>query len=67
MIGAGSDYVAFVMRHNIPSSDVRLRTFHIAGYPVYHSVYDDFNCLYSNIKQTESAIFFLCVLVWVYF
>ncbi|EEF48163.1 dipeptidase, putative [Ricinus communis] len=36
--GAGSDYAAFVQHIGVPSADVSFG----GGYPVYHSMYDDF-------------------------
>ncbi|CAI0426201.1 unnamed protein product, partial [Linum tenue] len=37
--GGGSDYSAFVQHIGVPSVDMSYR---VGGYPVYHSMYDDF-------------------------
>ncbi|KAG8491519.1 hypothetical protein CXB51_014891 [Gossypium anomalum] len=36
--GAGSDYAAFLQHIGVPAADMRFG----AGYPVYHSMYDDY-------------------------
>ncbi|MBA0575963.1 hypothetical protein Golob_024120 [Gossypium lobatum] len=36
--GAGSDYAAFLLHIGVPAADMRFG----AGYPVYHSMYDDY-------------------------
>ncbi|KAI4377079.1 hypothetical protein MLD38_014765 [Melastoma candidum] len=36
--GAGSDYSAFIQHIGVPAADI----FYGGGYPVYHSMYDDF-------------------------